>query len=187
MKILLVEDEAASRAMLQAVLKAGGHEVAVAENGSEGWGLWQVAQQRVVVADWLMPEMDGLTLCKRIRAHRGASYTYFILETVRTGTGSFLEAMAAGVDDFISKPIVPDELLARLKVGERILGLRHELLTLEGLLAICSYCKRLRDEGGTWIPLERYVAARSGAKFSHGICPDCYETRVRPQLDEWQP
>jgi CheY-like chemotaxis protein len=187
MKILLVEDEAASLTMLQAVLKAGGHEVAIAENGAEAWGLWQVAQQRVVVADWLMPEMDGLTLCRRIRAHHGAPYTYFILETVRTGTGSFLEAMAAGVDDFISKPIVPDELLARVNVGERILGLRQELMTLEGLLALCSYCKRLRDDNGVWVPLERYVASRSGAKFSHGICPDCYETRVRPQLDEWQP
>lgn len=187
MKILLAEDEAASRTMLHAVLTAGGHDVAIAENGVEAWGLWQVAQQRVVVADWLMPEMDGLTLCKRIRAHREASYTYFILETVRTGTGSFLEAMAAGVDDFISKPIVPDELLARVKVGERILGLRQELLTLEGLLALCSYCKRMRDDRGEWIPLERYVTARSGAKFSHGICPDCYETRVKPQLDEFQP
>jgi CheY-like chemotaxis protein len=186
MNLLLVEDDATSRTMLEAVLKAGGHQVAIAENGAEAWGLWQVAQQRVVVADWLMPEMDGLTLCKRIRAHRQALYTYFIVQTVRTGTGSFLEAMGAGVDDFISKPIVPDELLARVKVGERILGLREELVALEGLLPICSYCKRLRDDGDVWVPLERYVAQRSGAKFSHGICPDCYETKVRPQLDEWQ-
>jgi CheY-like chemotaxis protein len=186
MNLLLVEDEAASRTMLHAVLKAGGHDVVVAENGAEAWGLWQVSEQRVVVADWLMPEMDGLTLCKRIRLHPEARYTYFILQTVRTGTGSFLEAMGAGVDDFISKPIVPDELLARVKVGERILGLREELLTLEGLLSICSYCKRLRDERGAWVPLERYVTAQSGAKFTHGVCPDCYETRLRPQLDEGQ-
>jgi CheY-like chemotaxis protein len=187
MNVLLVEDEAASRTMLEAVLKAGKHEVTVAQNGVEAWAMWRVSQQRVIVADWLMPQMDGLTLCRRVRAQPQAPYTYFILQTVRTGTGSFLEAMAAGVDDFISKPIVPDELLARLNVGERILGLRHELVTLEGLLAICSYCKRLRDDTGTWVSLERYVAARSGAKFSHGICPDCYETRVRPQLDDWQP
>lgn len=184
MNLLLVEDEAASRTMLEAVLKAGGHEVAIAEDGAEAWGLWQVSQQRVVVADWLMPEMDGLTLCRRIRAHRNAPYTYFILQTVRTGTGSFLESMAAGVDDFISKPVVPDELLARVKVAERILGLRAELVALEGLLPICSYCKRLRDDGGGWVPLERYVAQRSGVKFTHGICPDCYETQLRPQLNE---
>ncbi|PYO60495.1 MAG: response regulator [Gemmatimonadetes bacterium] len=184
MKVLLVEDEAASRQMLEAILAAQGHEVVPAENGAEAWGVWQITQHRVVVADWLMPQMDGLELCRRIRAHAQAPYTYFILETVRSGRGNFLEAMAAGVDDFITKPIFPDELIARLKVAERILGLRHELLTLEGLLAICSYCKRLRDEHGTWVPLERYVEGRSAAQFSHGICPDCYETHVRPYLRE---
>jgi len=183
MKILRVEDEAASRETLQAILGAQGHEVVAAENGAEAWGLWQIEQHRIVVADWLMPEMDGLDLCRKIRARSDAPYTYFIMETVRSGRGNFLEAMGAGVDDFITKPIFPDELVARLKVAERILGLRHELLTLEGLLAICSYCKRLRDERGTWVPLENYLEGRSIAQFSHGICPDCYETRVKPLLD----
>src|SRR6266571_1765750 len=166
MKILLVEDEAASRETLAAILGAQGHEVVAAENGAEAWGLWQIEQHRIVVADWLMPEMDGLDLCRKIRARSDAPYTYFIMETVRSGRGNFLEAMGAGVDDFITKPIFPDELL-----------------TLEGLLAICSYCKRLRDERGTWVPLENYLEGRSIAQFSHGICPDCYETRVKPLLD----
>ncbi len=183
MKILLVEDEAAARETLQAILAAQGHDVVPAENGVEGWGLWQIEQHRIVVADWLMPQMDGLELCRKIRARTRAPYTYFIMETIRSGRGNFLEAMAAGVDDFITKPVIPDELVARLKAAERILGLHHELVTLEGLLAICSYCKRLRDERGDWISLERYMEGRSTAQFSHGICPDCYETRVKPMLD----
>jgi DNA-binding response OmpR family regulator len=183
MKILLVEDEAASRETLKAILAAQGHEVVAAEDGADAWTVWQAEHHRLVLADWLMPRMDGLELCRRIRAATGVPYTYFIMETIRSGRGNFLEAMAAGVDDFITKPIIPDELVARLKAAERILGLRHELVTLEGLLAICSYCKRLRDDGGEWISLERYMEGRSSAQFSHGICPDCYETRVRPLLD----
>ena len=69
-------------------------------------------------------------------------------------------------------------------MAERILGLREELHQLEGLLPICSYCKRIRDETGSYGPLERYVEQRSGAAFSHGICPECYEKHVRPQLEE---
>lgn len=182
MKILLVEDDAASRETLRAILEAQGHDVAVVEGGVEAWQLWQLTQRRIVVADWLMPDVDGLELCRRIRAHGPAPYTYFLLQTIRTGRGHFLEAMEAGVDDFITKPIVPEELIARLRVAERILGLRHELLALEGLLPICSYCKRLRDTDGRWMSLENYVEARSAAQFSHGVCPDCYETHLKPRV-----
>ncbi len=73
-----------------------------------------------------------------------------------------------------------DRAIARLRVAERILGLREELLTLEGLLSICSYCRRLKDAAGAWVPLERYVATSSSAQLTHGICPDCYERYVKP-------
>jgi hypothetical protein len=110
-----------------------------------------------------MPVMDGIELCRKIRAQPPGPYTYFMMQTIRTGLDNFLQAMEAGVDDFITKPIVPEELLARLKVAERILGLREELMTLEGLLAMCSYCKRIRDTDGAWTPLERYVEPGQGA------------------------
>lgn len=182
MKILLVEDEAVAREALRAIMTAQGYDVVTADGGVEAWGQWQLTGYRVVVADWIMPELDGLELCRRIRAHGARPYTYFLLETIRTGTESFLQAMAAGVDDFISKPIVPEELIARLKVAERILGLREDLLTLEGLLPICSYCRRLRDADGRWMSLESYVEFRSEAQFSHGICPECYEKHVKSHL-----
>ena len=94
-----------------------------------------------------------------------------------------MAAMKAGVDDFGTKPIVPEELVARLEVAESILGVREELMTLEGLLAMCSYCKRIRDTDGAWTPLERYVEARSAARFSHGVCPDCYDKYLKSQID----
>ena len=91
--------------------------------------------------------------------------------------------MDAGIDDFLAKPVDREELAARLTVAERILGLREELHALEGLLPICSYCKRIRDADGGYGSLERYIEQRSGAEFSHGICPECYEKHVRPQLE----
>ena len=160
-----------------------GHEVTAVDNGVDAWGLWRVARHRVIVSDWLMPAMDGIELCRKIRSQPPGPYTYFMMQTIRTGLSNFLEAMQAGVDDFITKPIIPEELVARLNVAERILGLREELMTLEGLLAMCSYCKRIRDTDGAWTPLERYVEARSAARFSHGVCEDCYEKYLKPQVD----
>ena len=183
MRILLAEDDAVAGQTLTAILTAQGHEVTAVENGIDAWGLWKVSKDRVIVSDWLMPAMDGLELCRKIRAQPPGPYTYFMMQTIRAGLDNFLEAMQAGVDDFITKPVVPAELLARLKVAERILGLREELLTLGGLLLICSYCKRIRDTDGAWTALERYVEKRSGARFSHGVCEECYEKLLKPQID----
>ena len=85
MMILLAEDELVTRATLAALLKAQGHQVTEAEDGDQAWGLWQLSAPRVVVADWLMPEMDGLELCRKIRSTLGRPYTYFILQTARHG------------------------------------------------------------------------------------------------------
>jgi len=183
MRILLAEDDAVAGQTLTAILTAKGHEVTAVENGVDALGLWKVSRHRVIVSDWLMPAMDGIELCRKIRAQPPGPYTYFIMQTIRTGLDNFLAAMDAGVDDFITKPIVPAELLARLKVAERNLGLREELMTLEGLLSMCSYCKRIRDTDGAWTSLERYVEKRSSARFSHGVCEDCYEKHLKPQID----
>ena len=183
MRILLAEDDPVAGQTLTAILTAQGHDVTAVENGIDAWALWKVSKHRVIVSDWLMPAMDGLELCRKIRAQPPGPYTYFMMQTIRAGLDNFLQAMEAGVDDFITKPIVPAELLARLKVAERILGLREELMTLEGLLSICSYCKRIRDVDGTWTALERYVEKRSSARFSHGVCEECYEKMLKPQIE----
>lgn len=182
MNILFAEDDPVSRAKLTAVLNAAGHKTTVVENGEDAWGAWLLAEYRVVLSDWMMPELDGLELCRRIRAHKAHHYTYFIMLTGKTGKENYLAAMQAGTDDFVTKPVDPDELHARLHVAERILGLREELNALEGLLPICSYCKRIRNERGEWSQLEGYIEKRSAAEFSHGICPDCFTRHVEPQL-----
>ena len=182
MNILIAEDEPVTAQVVAATLKGLGYSVTVTHDGSEAWDAWLLAQPRVVISDWQMPELEGVDLCRRIREQRGARYTYFILLTGREGRESFFAAMDAGIDDFMTKPVDREELAARLKVAERILGLREELSALEGLLPICSYCKRIRDTEGKYGSLERYIEQRSGAEFSHGICPECYEKYVKPQL-----
>jgi phosphoserine phosphatase RsbU/P len=184
MHILVAEDDPVTRRLLEAALAGERHQVTVADNGHLALGSWQLSNQRVIVSDWLMPELDGLELCRRIRAVPGRAYTYFILQTSRSGRESFLEAMEAGVDDFVTKPVPADELRARLKVAERILGIREELTTLQGLLSVCSYCKRIRNAEGGWGSLERYIEQRSKAEFSHGVCPECYQKHLKPHLGE---
>ena len=182
--VLVVDDDPVSSAQLSALAKAAGYFVNVVQNGREAWDALQAARFRVVISDWYMPELDGIELCRRVRARRNEPYIYFILVTSRGGKQQYLTGMQAGADDFIAKPVDPDELQARLGVAERILGLRKELQQLEGLLPICSYCKRIRNEQDAWETLETYIEARFQTAFTHSICPDCYSKHVQPQLDE---
>lgn len=183
MKILIVEDDPAARFLVRSILKKLGHEAVEAANGREAWTAFQREPAPLVIADWLMPELDGLELCRLIRAEARPKYTYIILLTGLGGREHYFAGMEAGADDFITKPFDPDQLNARVRVAERILGLQEHVKRLEGLLPICSYCKKIRDEGEVWVPLERYIAARTDAFFSHGICPDCLETAVKPEVE----
>lgn len=185
--VLVVDDDAVSRALLSALVRAAGYEVTTADNGREGWDALQIARIPVVISDWYMPELDGPELCRRIRARLNEPYVYFILVTARGGKEQYLAGMEAGADDFIAKPVDPDELRARLTVAQRILGLRRDLQQLEGLLPICADCKRIRDDAERWGSLEHYIEKRSEAQFSHGICPDCYAKYVQPQLEGGTP
>ena len=181
--LLVVDDDPVSSGQLGALAKAAGYEVQSAPDGRQAWELLQLARVPIVISDWYMPEMDGPELCRRIRARTREPYVYFILVTSRGGKQQYLAGMEAGADDFIAKPVDADELRARLKVAERILGLRKELAQLEVLLPICSYCKRIRNDKEEWEPLERYIETHFERLVTHSICPDCYVKHVQPQLD----
>ena len=186
MRILAVEDDPVSRRILTATLERLEHDVAVAEDGQEAWERFATAPAEVVITDCMMPRVDGLELTRRIRARDGGRYAYVIMLTALRGRTSYLEGMAAGADDFVTKPFDTEELRARLRVAERVLGLQREVKQLEGLLPICSYCKRIRDEADTWSQVEEYVGRRTEAQFSHGICPTCYDRHLKPQLESVQ-
>ena len=182
MKILIADDEAVSRLRLRETLTRLGHDVIEATDGQQAWGCFQREEIPLLVVDLMMPLVDGLELCRMIRAEKRDKYTYIIMLTALGGKGSYLEGMNAGADDFITKPFDQDQLDARLHVAERTLSLQAEVKRLEGLLPICSYCKRIRDDENVWTGLESYITKRTDAAFSHGICPDCYETHARPAL-----
>lgn len=122
MKILIAEDELVSRNKLDKLIQGLGHETLVAENGADGWKKWEKERPRIVITDWVMPELDGIDLCKKIREAEGDRYTYVIMVTSKTDVQDIITAMDAGADDFISKPYIKEELSVRIGAGERVLS-----------------------------------------------------------------
>ncbi|MDB6168222.1 MAG: response regulator [Verrucomicrobia bacterium] len=185
MKILTVEDEPVSRAVLRHALARLGHETVEAADGKEAWSLLQGEHLRLIISDWMMPRVDGLELCRRIRGASAPEYTYFILLSARDNSEeNQFTAMEAGVDDFLTKPLSAHDLWTRLRVAERILRSTTHLHQLEGMLPICSYCKKIRDDQNYWQQIERYLSEHSRAEFSHSICPDCYRQNALPQIEQ---
>jgi len=183
MRILVADDDTVSRLLLVAALRKLGHEVVATKDGREAWSAFQTETFPLLILDWMMPEVDGLDLCRRVRAENRARYTYIILLTMMEGKGSYLAAMDAGADDFITKPFDDDQLAARLHAAERIVNLQSEVKQLQGLLPICSWCKKIRNDHNEWQQVEEYLASRTDANFSHGICQECLATHF-PQHAE---
>jgi phosphoserine phosphatase RsbU/P len=174
MKVLVADDDAVSRSILKAMLERLGHQVSEAQDGRQAWEIFDRQPTRVVVSDWVMPALDGLDLCRRVRERPQTDYAYFILLSgMMTGKDDYRLAMDRGVDDFLTKPLDQDAIWMRLRVAERILGLTSQVKQLEGLIPICSYCRRIRQDDNVYERLESYVEKHSQAVFSHGICPEC--------------
>ncbi len=127
MRILIVDDEQIARKVITQTLVKSGHEVINAKNGKEAWDILQNEHISIVVSDWMMPEIDGLELCRLIRSHEFPGYIYIILLTSRDSKNDLVEGMAAGADDFIGKPFNNGELNARIRAGERVLTLEKDL------------------------------------------------------------
>ena len=195
MDILIAEDDAISRSLLEKVLSNWGHTVYSTVDGQAAWEmLQQHPEVKMVVSDWMMPNMSGLELCSRIRQNPTDGYVYVILLTALARKEELVQGFEAGADDYVTKPFDRSELSMRIKVGERIVALERELAArvteleeslshikkLEGLLPICSHCKKIREPGASgksqqWRGLEEYISQRSDAQFTHSICPECLE------------
>ena len=179
MKILIAEDDPVSVKILQFTLEHYRHEVVTAADGAEAWQHFDRDPVRVVVSDWMMPGLDGLQLCQKIRERPKTDYTYFILLTaINTGRDNLRKAMDAGIDDFLSKPLDREAIMMRLRVAERILEFTTQIRQLKELIPICMYCKRVRDDTNYWDQVETYIHTHTGSNFSHGICPDCFDKQM---------
>jgi diguanylate cyclase (GGDEF)-like protein len=126
-KVLIADDSAVPRLILDKTLMSLGHETATAANGDEAWERYQRFEPDVVLSDWLMPGIDGIELCRRIRADQTERYTYFVLLTAMTEVEHVITAMAAGADDFMVKPLERTALEAAL-IGARRVTVLHEQL-----------------------------------------------------------
>jgi CheY-like chemotaxis protein len=179
MKILIAEDDFISRKVLRLTLEQLGHEVLVAEDGSEAWKMFDEEPVRIIISDWMMPNLDGLELCRRVRERPRTPYTYIIMLTAAyTTSKDYSRAIASGIDDFLTKPLDCELLATRLYVAERILRYTTEINLLQDIIPICVYCHRVRDGADYWERVDTYIHARTGTRFSHGACPACYEKQM---------
>jgi sigma-B regulation protein RsbU (phosphoserine phosphatase) len=196
-RVLIAEDDAVSRRLLEATLAKWGYEVVVTTDGLQALEvLSQPDAPSLAILDWMMPGLDGAQVCLKARELAGERLLYMILLTAKGRKEDIVEGLTAGADDYVIKPFDRSELKARINAGERILRLQAELASrvkelelaltnvklLQGLLPICCYCKKIRDDKNYWQQVDTYVADHSEAQFTHGICPDCRDKIVKPEL-----
>lgn len=190
MKLLIAEDDPVSRRLLEVMLTGWGYEVQVACAGRSVCQALEAADPPLLaLLDWMLPEMDGLEICRRVRSTETGKTIYIVLLTTKAGKQDVIAGLDSGADDYITKPFDREELRARLRAGCRIVDLQSRLAQrmaeleesmtqvklLHGLLPMCAWCKKVRDDQNYWQEVECYVAAHSEARFTHGICPACME------------
>ncbi|MEW6267612.1 MAG: response regulator transcription factor [Thermodesulfobacteriota bacterium] len=191
--ILIVEDDfITSKFLRRCLVKAKQYDVSQAGDGQEALKMIQSVQPDMIITDWMMPKMDGLELCRSIRALHLDDYIYILILTARTSREDIINGLSAGADDYVLKPFDQEELLARVRAGARMLQVQRalrraneelkaalaQIKTLKGLLPICMDCKKIRDDQDYWREVEEYIYHATGTEFSHGLCPDCLTKRL---------
>jgi two-component system cell cycle response regulator len=159
-KVLAAEDNPVYLRLLRGMLEKWGYEVVVARDGNEAWKALEGPEApQLAILDWMMPGMDGVEICRRLRASGREPYVYILLLTARTESEDLVEGIEAGADDYLIKPAKPYELKARLRAGLRILELQEQLVqareqlreqathdALTGLLSRASVFEALQTE-----------------------------------------
>jgi DNA-binding response OmpR family regulator len=198
-RVLIAEDDNVSRRLLEATLRKWNFEVVTAADGRAALEILSTPNPpSLAVLDWMMPGMDGLEVCRRLRQGEKGSSTYVIILTAKGGKEDIVTGLDSGADDYLTKPFDRGELLARLRVGMRIIDMQSSLAervrqledalakvkVLQRLVPICSYCKKIRDDKNYWQQVDHYMSQHTEARFTHGICPDCMDTVVRAELEK---
>ena len=201
MRILIAEDDPTSRCILEATLTKWEYDVVATRDGIEAWDVLKADDSpRLAILDWMMPEIDGVEVCRRVRERGSPSPPYLILLTALSQKQALVAGLEAGANDYITKPFDPAELRARVRVGERMVELQSALTnrvaelqdalahvnTLQGILPICMHCHKIRSDDNAWQKLESYLEEHSEAKLSHGLCPECLE-KYYPEYEEEVP
>jgi len=196
-RILVAEDHPVSRHLLERILSNWGFQVSPVVDGNAALQILESADSpALALIDWMMPGMDGLEVCRRVRATSGRPYLYLILLTVKNREEEIAMGLDAGTNDYIVKPVIPNELRARLKLGLRMVELERRLTVaasdlestvtsgerLKRLLPICIDCRKIRDDADYWREIEQYLNKPGGADLSQGRYPACKEKISRAQI-----
>jgi sigma-B regulation protein RsbU (phosphoserine phosphatase) len=202
MNILIAEDDQVSCRILENTLAGWGHEVSIATDGRMAWDMLRQAESpSLAILDIMMPEMDGCEVCRKVRQLSSSIPPYLILLTAMSNKDDVVRGIQSGANDYLTKPFHREELKVRVEVGVQMLHLQRVLADrvseleealsqvnrLQGLLPICSYCKKVRDDQNYWQRVETYISDRIDVRFSHGICPGCFEretTEARARKQE---
>lgn len=196
-RILIADDDTISARVLEGTLRQWGHDVIVTRDGLAAWEVLQAEDPpKLAILDWMMPGLEGPEVCRRARALARPVPTYLILLTAKGRPDDIVAGLESGADDYVTKPFDRAELRSRIGVGERFVALQQglsdrvrdlevalgQVKQLKGLLPICAYCMKVRDDQNYWQRVETYITAHSNARFSHGICPSCWHDVVEPEL-----
>ncbi|MDW8103776.1 MAG: diguanylate cyclase [Armatimonadota bacterium] len=185
MRVLIAEDDNVSRLILRRALEDLNFSVVAARDGEEAWHLYQQQPFPLVISDWMMPDVDGLELCRRIRAQQNEGYTYFILLTARDSREDRLHAMEVGADDFLSKPLDRAELASRLSVARRILEMEHRLREANTELAQQKEELELKTQA---LEMSQEMIQQANLRFRElfdNVPVACYTFDVEGNIYEW--
>ena len=194
MKILVADDDPISLQVLVRNLELMGHEVIQAKDGGEAWEVLNHPETPLLaILDWNMPVLLGTQLCQRVRTLDLTYPPYLIILTSRGSITDIIEGLDSGADAFLTKPLDPKELKARITAGQRLMDVQNALVTqniqlkevrdqvktLEGIIPICAYCHKIKNGLQDWAKIEQYISEHTTAIFSHGICPECYREPLK--------
>jgi len=185
---LIAEDESITRLTLHHALQGWGYEViAVGQGDLALEQLLKPDGPRLALLDWEMPQLSGLDVCQKARELAADQQPYLILLTSRNHPDDIATGLRSGANDYLTKPFHKIELEARLSVGRRTVELQSHLADrvreletalaqvkrLRGMLPICAWCKKVRNDQNYWLQVEEYICQHADVTFSHGICPMC--------------
>lgn len=195
--VLVVDDYAGNVFLSTTLLTTAGYKVLEATTGKECLDTVHTHRPDLILLDVMLPDMSGIEICRQIKTNENLKNIYIILVSgIQVSSEHQADGLGIGADGYITRPISNKEFLARVQAGERIkraedtlrerereqqaliLQLQEalsEIRTLKGCIPICAWCKKIRDDKGSWDQLEAYISKHTDASFSHGLCPECFE------------
>ena len=197
-QILIVDDDPDVLFATTRIVKSGGYPVLSATSGEECMTMVQKHKPDLILLDVVLPDAEGLSICKKIKADPDLKPPFVVLLSgVKIASDLRAEGLESGADGYIARPISNRELLARVEAMVRIMKAERErdrvieklqealarVKELSGLLPICSFCKKIRDDQGYWEEVDAYIRDHSEVIFSHSVCPAC-ATKHYPDLFE---